>query len=68
MQVAGQHQVSLLTWMATGARVSNAYPTCPPPGDSPAKAGVMPYALTQRHQRVRKGAIRWRMGMRLIRQ
>ena len=33
MQVAGQHGLSLLGPMATGARVSNAYPTCPPHGD-----------------------------------
>ena len=28
--------------MATGARVSNACPTCPAPGDNPAKAGLIP--------------------------
>ena len=28
MQVEGQHELSLLSLMATGARVSNTYPTC----------------------------------------
>ena len=28
MQVEGQHGLSLLRLMATGARVSNTYPTC----------------------------------------
>ena len=28
--------------MATGARVSNACPTCPALGDNPAKAGLIP--------------------------
>ena len=40
MQVEGQHDTSLLVSMATGARVSNAYRTCPAPADSPAKAGL----------------------------
>ena len=42
MQVEGQHGVCLQTLMATGARVSNAYPTFPSLGDSPAKAGLTP--------------------------
>ena len=29
MQVEGQHELSLLSLMATGARVRNAYPTFP---------------------------------------
>ena len=30
--------------MATGARVSNACPTCPAPGSSPPKGGLIPGA------------------------
>ena len=45
MQVEGHHVVCLHTMMATGARVSNAYPTCPAVGNSPAKVGLMPYVL-----------------------
>ena len=30
--------------MATGARVSNAYPTCPCPPDNPSKGGLTRYA------------------------
>ena len=42
MQVEGQHGDSLLSWVATGARVSNAYPTCPLLGDSLAKVRLIP--------------------------
>ena len=42
MQVEGQHESSLLDLMATGARVSNAYPTWPLLGYSPAKVGLIP--------------------------
>ena len=49
MQVEGQHEVSLLILMATGARVSNAYPTFPAVGDSPAKVGLIPYNILGRH-------------------
>ena len=42
MQVEGQHEVSLLTLMATGARVSNAYPTFPCLGHNPVKTGLIP--------------------------
>ena len=45
MQVAGQHIDSLLFMMATGARVSNAYPTFPIVGYSPAKVGLIPYVV-----------------------
>ena len=45
MQVEGQHEVSLLTLMATGARVSNAYPTFPLLRNSPLKDGLMPDVL-----------------------
>ena len=42
MQVEGQHGWSLLQPMATGARVSNAYPTFPLPGDSLSKERLIP--------------------------
>ena len=41
MQVEGQHGVSLLTLMATGARVRNAYRTCPYLRDSLAKVRLI---------------------------
>ena len=43
MQVAGQHALSSDEVMATGARVSNAYPTFPRAGYSPAKVGLIPH-------------------------
>ena len=49
MQVEGQHDLSLLRLMATGARVSNAYPTFPIVEDSPAKVGLIPYVLRRGH-------------------
>ena len=49
MQVEGQHGLSLLRLVATGARVSNAYPTWPLVGDSPAKVGLIPYVLRRGH-------------------
>ena len=42
MQVEGQHESSLLLLMATGARVRNAYLTCPSLRDSPSKDGLIP--------------------------
>ena len=48
MQVEGQHGGSLLPLMATGARVSNAYATCPFPGDNPEKSGLTPYVSRDR--------------------
>ena len=54
MQVAGQHEFSLLNLMATGARVSNAYPTCPPLGDNLAKVSLIPDILFSRHLKKRK--------------
>ena len=42
MQVEGQHADSLLSVMATGVRVRNAYPTFPCPGHSPLKGGLIP--------------------------
>ena len=49
MQVVGQHDDSLLSLMATGARVSNAYPTCPPLGDNLAKVRLIPTDVSRRH-------------------
>ena len=49
MQVEGQHEGSLLPLMATGARVSNAYPTWPTVGNSPAKVGLMPDVVQRGH-------------------
>ena len=49
MQVEGQHDDSLLLLMATGARVSNAYPTFPLLGDNLAKVRLMPYVVLCRH-------------------
>ena len=50
MQVEGQHEVSLLTLMATGARVSNAYPTCLCLGHNPVKTGLIPDVVPCWHQ------------------
>ncbi len=50
MQVEGQHGVSLLTLMATGARVRNAYPTYPRLRDSLAKVRLIPDGLAGRHR------------------
>ena len=49
MQVEGQQVDSLLLMLATGARVSNAYPTFPLVGDSPAKVGLIPYVIRRGH-------------------
>ena len=49
MQVEGQHDGSLLSLMATGARVSNAYPTCPSLGDNLAKVRLIPNDIPRRH-------------------
>ena len=45
MQVEGQREESLLSLPATGARVSNAYPTFPLVGHSPEKFGLIPYVF-----------------------
>ena len=66
MQVEGQHEVSLLTLMATGARVSNAYPTYPILGSSPPKGGLIPDVVLCGHL-IRTKEFRYGMGMRLIR-
>ena len=49
MQVEGQQESSLLDLLATGARVSNAYPTYPAVRDSPAKVGLIPDAVRRGH-------------------
>ncbi len=49
MQVEGQHELSLLSSMATGARVSNAYPTCPSLGDNLAKVRLISNDVSRRH-------------------
>ena len=59
MQVEGQHIGSLLLMMATGARVSNAYPTFPLVGHSPAKVGLILYVVFRRHLKNTKGLPVW---------
>ena len=52
---------------ATGARVRNTYATCPPQGDSPAKAGLIP--RNPGEGILPRGKLwRWRLGMRMISQ
>ena len=68
MQVEGQHCGRSRPLVATGARVSNAYPTCPQPRNSPPKGGLMPHAVGRGHLAPTKGSFRLRMGMRPIRQ
>ena len=68
MQVEGQHAACLHAAMATGARVSNAYPTCPLPRASPPKGGLIPHEARRRHQVRAKGFLRQGMGMRPISQ
>ncbi len=54
MQVEGQHEDCLQSLMATGARVRNAYRTCPVHGDSLAKARLIPDVLAMPHDIVNK--------------
>ena len=49
MQVEGQHGISLLIPMATGARVSNAYPTFRLLGDSLSKERLIPDGMMRLH-------------------
>ncbi len=49
MQVEGHHVGCLQPMMATGARVSNAYPTFRTLRDNPLKDGLIPYVLHGRH-------------------
>ena len=55
MQVEGQHVGSLLPAMATGARVSNAYPTCLSLRNSPVKTGLNPDDVIRGHLTMTKG-------------
>ena len=55
MQVEGQQIESLLLMLATGARVSNAYPTFPIVENSPAKVGLMLYVVFRGHLKNTKG-------------
>ena len=55
MQVEGQHIDSLLSVMATGARVSNAYPTCLSLRNSPVKTGLSPDDIIRGHLTMIKG-------------
>ena len=57
MQVEGQHDDSLLLLMATGARVSNAYPTFPLLGDNLAKVRLMPDVLGVPHEAPSKDSL-----------
>ena len=59
MQVEGQHAAGLPAAMATGARVSNAYPTFPLAGNNPRKRGLMPYAPDGGHPPSGKGPPPW---------
>ena len=55
MQVEGQHGLSLLSLMATGARVSNAYATYLSEGDNPSKGGLIPHTTENSHEIFVKG-------------
>ena len=59
MQVEGQQDDSLLLLLATGARVSNAYPTSPTVEDSPAKVGLILYVVFRGHLTNTKGLPLW---------
>ena len=49
MQVEGQHDLSLLSLMATGARVSNTYPTFRLLRDSLSKERLIPDSMVRLH-------------------
>ena len=55
MQVEGQHGLSLLRPMATGARVSNTYPTCRPLLDSLLKGRLIQDGIMSPHVHMIKG-------------
>ncbi len=55
MQVEGQHGLSLLRPMATGARVSNTYPTCRLLLDSLLKGGLIQDGIMSSHVHMIKG-------------
>ena len=65
MQVEGQHVGCLQPMMATGARVSNAYPTYPILRHNPLKDGLIPDGMYISHDLYIK-ELRYWMGMRLI--
>ena len=67
MQVEGHQEESLLSLLATGARVSNTYPTCPLLGDSLSKERLIPDGIIRPHGLIIK-EFRLSMGMRSIRQ
>ena len=54
MQVEGQHEVSLLTLMATGARVRNTYPIYPWLRDSLSKERLIPDGFALPHGNANK--------------
>ena len=54
MQVEGQHVGCLQPTMATGARVSNAYPTFRTLGNSLSKERLMPDGFPNPHERGNK--------------
>ena len=66
MQVEGHQEESLLSLLATGARVSNTYPTCRLLGDSLSKERLIPDGIVLPHGRIIK-EFRSSMGMRSIR-
>ena len=55
MQVEGQHVGCLQPMMATGARVSNAYPTCLTLLDSLLKGRLIQDVIMSKHFRMIKG-------------
>ena len=55
MQVEGQHGLSLLRPMATGARVSNTYPTCRLLLDSLLKGRLIQDVIMSKHFHMIKG-------------
>ncbi len=59
MQVEGQHADSLLSVVATGARVSNAYPTCPILENRLSKERLILYVLISRHPIMSKDLSVW---------
>ena len=65
MQVEGQRGSSLLDLPATGARVSNTYPTWPILGYSLSKGRLIPDVVAFPHGDATK-EIRYGMGMRSI--
>ena len=66
MQVEGQHVGCLQPMMATGARVSNAYPTYPTLRNNLSKESLIPDVVSRGHLNETKGFVRYGMGMRLI--